>query len=474
MTIRGVSALEQVEAVIANPELFALAEAIDAPDQSLGGRPRHYPTYMWVLFDALISVYQSARRVEAELAHPIVWNHLRKLIERRLPDEPDLWLPAAPMRRHHYLYGRTRYLANVASIERLAEIHREHAADQARELGLMSVHGRRSWTHPDLERLIYADGKVVTPLYRAQPGDRKLDKRTGELRLVRTEADAALHFEGTGDTAWGTKWIMVACRTPHHRGRVILDVDWVPTSGSEASTATDSFRRLRPHLDGCQGVIYDTALRGVHHQTLLRELGWLSINKVTAKKAATAAPRRKGGERVEKSTFVEDQVVTLGDGTEVTIHLFARAGAIGIGTQSGTGELKFTELPRIKTHRTQDKSSLYRWYNTYQLPAHLGGGTVTVRLHGMPEDDERRFNRTENVRQIPPSDPDFPALYRRRNDAESINRALDDTLWLRRAHSVGHLRQHVNMITHALVVNSVAVSRHRRMTGASPPTAQAA
>lgn len=30
------------------------------------------------------------------------------------------------------------------------------------------------------------------------------------------------------------------------------------------------------------------------------------------------------------------------------------------------------------------------------------------------------------------------ALYRRRNDAESINRHLDDTLWLRRAHSVGN------------------------------------
>jgi hypothetical protein len=30
------------------------------------------------------------------------------------------------------------------------------------------------------------------------------------------------------------------------------------------------------------------------------------------------------------------------------------------------------------------------------------------------------------------------------------------------------------MITRALVVNSVPVSRHRRMTGASPPTAAAA
>jgi hypothetical protein len=55
--------------------------------------------------------------------------------------------------------------------------------------------------------------------------------------------------------------------------------------------------------------------------------------------------------------------------------------------------------------------------------------------------------------------------------AESINRALDDTLWLRRAHSVGHHRQHLNMLTHALVVNSVALHRRRRPV---PPEALAA
>ena len=42
----------------------------------------------------------------------------------------------------------------------------------------------------------------------------------------------------------------------------------------------------------------------------------------------------------------------------------------------------------------------------------------------------RRFNRTENVRPIPPSDPDFPRLYGRRNDSESLNRSLEDTLFL--------------------------------------------
>ena len=90
-------------------------------------------------------------------------------------------------------------------------------------------------------------------------------------------------------------------------------------------------------------------------------------------------------------------------------------------------------------------------------------GAVDVKtLHGNEEDAARGFNRTENVRVIPPSDPDFKALYARRNDAESINRAIDDSMWLSRAHSVGHARQHLNLMGYALMVNSLALLEHRQ------------
>ena len=76
----------------------------------------------------------------------------------------------------------------------------------------------------------------------------------------------------------------------------------------------------------------------------------------------------------------------------------------------------------------------------------------------------QRFNRTENVRPIPATDPDFARLYPRRLDAECINRGLDDRLWIGRAHTVGHARQHLNLLGFALVVNGVAIHRygHRR------------
>jgi len=243
-------------------------------------------------------------------------------------------------------------------------------------------------------------------------------------------------------------------------GRVILDVAWVAKPGGEARTAMDCFTRLAPHLDGAQGVIYDTALRGVHHQALLRDLGLLPINRVAAK-VATPKPARRAERRVEKSAYVEDKTIVHA-GCEVTLTLYSRGGAIGLGELTDTGDLLFTELRRVRTHRNRDKNGQYRWYNDYELPDRYGNQIITVRLHGNADDAARKFNRTENVRPIPPTDPDFARLYPRRNDAESINRNLEDTLWLGRAHSIGHARQLLNLLGYALMVNGLALHRHQR------------
>jgi hypothetical protein len=161
---------------------------------------------------------------------------------------------------------------------------------------------------------------------------------------------------------------------------------------------------------GRQGVVYDTALRGVHHQKPLREHGWIPVNRVTAAEAGSKKPRRAEGRRVEKIMHVEDREVTLTDGSVRTVHLYARGGAIGIGELTDGGQLDLVELSRVHTHRSQDASGLFRWYNDFELPASYGGKTVTVRLYNNDEDAARKFNRTENVRPIAPSDPDFRAI----------------------------------------------------------------
>ena len=69
----GIPKLERVEAIAANPAIYQLAELIPAADPARGGRRRQYPEHMWLICEALLSVYGSARQVEAELSHPVVW-----------------------------------------------------------------------------------------------------------------------------------------------------------------------------------------------------------------------------------------------------------------------------------------------------------------------------------------------------------------------------------------------------------------
>src|SRR3954452_13157669 len=69
------AALDKVEAILRNPATYAIAAGIPAHPKN--GRPRTYPDFMGIVFAALLSVWRSARQVEAELAHPQVWNFIR-------------------------------------------------------------------------------------------------------------------------------------------------------------------------------------------------------------------------------------------------------------------------------------------------------------------------------------------------------------------------------------------------------------
>src|SRR5205807_722284 len=159
---------------------------------------------------------------------------IRRIVRDRFPDDLAMHLPQRSMRRHHYAYGRDRYLADSEIFAELHALHRELAADQARELGLLDPDGTGSFTHPDPSRMLHADGKVLTPLYRAKPGETRVDRSTGEVIALRTEPDGGLHFEGDGNAAWGTKFVLVAVRSSDERGRIILDLEWVPDPGGEA------------------------------------------------------------------------------------------------------------------------------------------------------------------------------------------------------------------------------------------------
>ncbi len=453
----GVSSLEQVEAILRNPAVYALADLIDEQPRENVGRRAQYPTFMLVAYEALISVYRSARRVEAEIAHPVVWNHMRRIVREQRPRNMAQWLPAEPMRRHHYLYGRGRHL--VPMREQLRDAFEAIASRQAvQELGLCAPDGPGSVTHPDLTRMLYADGKVVTPLWKAKPGETQIDRHTGEIRALRAEGDAALHITGSGEPAWGTKHVMVATRGDDVHARMILSVAPVEDVGGEAKVALECIGRLSRGLPGALGVIYDGAFRGVHLVELLRDRGLLPIVPVQA----AAGGRRAKRPRAERTVRVGPGVIRRADGTTSDCMLYAEAGALCLGELNADGNVILVALTRTKIEQRANADGTWRWYGVYEVPADSGGGSIRVRLDTTDDDRRRKFNRCEHLRPIPPSDPDYARLYPRRADAESINRALDDTCWLGRAHSAGRARQLVNLIGYAIAVNSLALHRHRR------------
>lgn len=400
---------------------------------------------------------RSLDRTASLVGHPRVWSFMREVVMARFAGAPEISLPENPMRRHHYLYGRSRYL--VPNRERLRDLFEQIASRQAADdLSLCSEDGPGSVSHPDPSRMLYADGKVVTPLYKAKPGTKSVDKKTGEIREVRSEPDAALHVTGSGEPAWGTKHVMVAARGSEPHCRMILSVASVEAVGGEAKVALDRIVSLAGNLPGATGVMNDGAFRGTHIAELMHTHGLMPVVPVQAK----AGGKRARKARVERRVWVGEARLRRTDGDSRTVQLYSEGGALCIGDLDETGAVLLTPLYRVKIEKRANADGTWRWYGLYSVPTPTGPGSIRVRLDTTDEDRAQGFNRCEHLRAIPPSDADYRRLYPMRADAESINRHLDDTMWLTRAHSVGRDRQLVNLIGYGLAVNSLALHRYRR------------
>lgn len=105
---------------------------------------------------------------------------------------------------------------------------------------------------------------------------------------------------------------------------------------------------------------------------------------------------------------------------------FARSGQIGLKELTDNGEETFVRSPGFARTATPTSPATTAGTTTTGCP--LSTGTIWSAFMA-PTTTRRKFNRTENGRPISAGDDDFARLYPRRNDAESINRHLDDTLW---------------------------------------------
>ncbi len=290
--------------VLDGPEVWAFGEAVPDTPRHRGGAPRHYPGWLWIAFDFLVHEFGSAVEVVRELRDPHNWRMLQEAAKTQYPDDESTWLRDEPMALHHYNYAKKRYLKDPAYLDAIGEIHRRLSAQLTEDVGLCVPKEGMSWTHPELDNVVYGDGKVVT----ARTRKNRVDPKTGEVR-PRCDPDIELYVTGGGEPAYGVGFVFLTARGAGPNHRVILDVIDAPRRGGEAAHAMAAFRRTLPLLPGSQIGLYDGAWRGVHRAEIYR-LGKVPVSPPRGRDNPKPKERHYGPVAVRRT-----------DGTDATIQL---------------------------------------------------------------------------------------------------------------------------------------------------------
>lgn len=294
-------------------DVYLLAELLQSSPGPRRGRPPHYPPYIYLLFCALRGIHGSARYCAGDLQDPNVWDTIRDGVAHHLGHDEAARLPETGPSRHQWQHAQRALL-----IPRRDELSETFAAlalaqAQAQRQGLLPIDARRSWSNPHRHQLITGDGTVAkSPTLSTTPFS--VDPVTGEIRSHRVAPASSWQKEGstdhTGDIApaagapeaaaggvkgrgtennngkekgamvLGSKFVVFSTR---HRGyfrRVFLRYAHVPHGypGGEAAVALDLACAILDTAEGCMGVLYDGALRGMHRYVIARR-GRLLINK---------------------------------------------------------------------------------------------------------------------------------------------------------------------------------------------------
>jgi hypothetical protein len=454
-----------IEAIVRDPAILRKATLI--PFSAEGGRPRRYPNWVHILCNELVSHFQTAGRVMAELADPRTWAFVCELAAELFPSE--LQPPLEPIRWHHFKYIKNTYLARDDILAEYRLIHREEACALAREAGNFPERGPASTIHPTEAITIAADGKVVATRTKARPGERRKD-RAGKWVPRRVDPDKDLYHEGDQTDAWGLKFNPLHTRTPF--GRVVLDIPYVRgvSPKDEADVTLQVLRELRALLPGPLFHVHDGAMTSEHDQAMLTDLGIILINRPKAK----SNPNVRGasiGQRKPDEGLVEIKTVKHPDGTKEMLRIHQRDGELGLLELTQTGESLFVRLQPTKLIMNSNRKPSSRRFRPYiglRLPPEIalrtGKREIIVALYQTSDDEQRGYRRTAHVRAIGPGNKRDFAMYRRmRGDSESLNRAVEDSLYRHhRAHSEGWACQQVDMLGLAGLINAITRERMRR------------
>jgi len=465
--------VEQVRAVMRHRLIYELGALIPG-DPPTGRRPTH-PGYLLIVFGVLARMTRSGAKLDAELRTGTLWPLIRtEALAMRAQLPAELWAPPGdrPPSWAAWQYARNTHLTTDEALRDMHALFLDGAVAQARSLGLLDPKGPGSLCHPARSRVVYGDGTVVRGMYRpptvvwvddpetGQRLRRYLDRGTGELTDTPTrryDPDSA-EWHGHAGPVHGNNIVYVYARGDAPYQRVVLAIGRAERPGQEADTALRLIGDVhRVAGAGVQAVVYDGALRGVHHEELMTRYGLLVVNKVAAAPLSVQEKAERGGEKAVKSfplgVWEHDT-----DAGACTHTLAAVDGAIVEMTLADTGDPVIAHrLVRRQVKRPRRTNGKYHFSAAFTVPCPRGDFDAWITPHGEPGDPDAR--RAENVRLIAEGEPDFAQLYGIRNDSEAFNSAFKRSLLVSRAQSLGWRRQLLDAICFALLSNAVVAYR---------------
>lgn len=417
------SHIDFVEAITANPDIHLLADTLTISRLGEGGRPSTHPVVVYVIYIALAGVLGSHRKAASTIANRHCW----KIIRDSVYLTAGIDLGRLPPTRNMCEYHRGKISTQV---EAIAEKYRDLAIAQAHEHGWLNPAAGRSTSNPHRANFVAADGKVAP----SPVSEKTAHKWRGQGRHL----NADRHTQG-GDPepVFGAKFWLAAVRADDRRNdQIILDIRHIAKcDGGEAAIATAALETLSTKTTGLHGVCYDGALRGIH------------LNRLIKRGLTVFCPAHRG----TKATPTATVVCSCGD----THELWTKRGEICEHHILDTGETTDIPSPVAKRFFRRNADGTFREY----IEIALACGTVhTQRMDITDEDAKRHYNRTEHLRQYVKNGAD--GVYRRcygwREDAESINNLIQQTLHNRRMIAYSAARQYLVMLGFAIGRNSLA------------------
>jgi hypothetical protein len=430
---------QQLDALLACPLLYDIAADL----VPLVRRRRRHPIALHLAWGAMARLYTSANRLDAAVTNgdwPRVIDRYNTVARAR-PEIPRVGRYLPPITSDTYRHARA-WLTRHDVLDALLEAFTAHSVPLAQDLGLLDPDGPGSRTRPHPSRTVTGDGTILRPLYRPSAG--------------RTDPDAGLHVRHDG-RQYGNSLVTVSVRERQAHRRVILAVGRVHAPGREAATATELIRSVHNHAgDGIQAVVYDGAFRGTHHEQLMSDLGLIVVNKVHP------ATVDEDGEPIDYRTVPLGRWTHTIDGRDCSHTLVAHNGAVHDASFDDAGTPVLSDpLERKQVRRyPRGRTGGYRFSLGVTVPCPRAPFAAWISPH--PQAGETSHRRPDQLRLIPPSDDHFQTLYGLRNDSEAINAEYKRTLPWTRAAALGWRRQLLDLLSWALLNNSLAWSRHGR------------